>query len=76
MEKMNKKGFIEVEMDMETMMCLGMGVLTGFIGLFIVSNQGLGFSDPISKPGLFLKFITFVCCTAAGFFMTKFIASR
>ena len=56
-----------MEFETEDLMFLGMGILGGFLALFVMKS---------THPSVALKIITFLCTTIAGYFVSKFIMSR
>jgi len=66
---MNKKGFIDFDMDldMETILAIALGVVCGFIALFVSKGSGAGF---IWKLG------TFVVSMVVGFYISRFILNK
>lgn len=64
---MNKKGFLDIELDQETLVSLGLAVLAGFVSLFVMKSV---------DNGIVWKGITFIATVAISFFVVRFIGSR
>lgn len=75
-DSMNKKGFLEMEMDESTMIAAALGLFGGFVGLFVVSFGGLGLTEDVPSVGVFWKIIIFLFCTVSCFIAVKWIGSR
>ena len=62
---MNNKA--QIEMDMSTIAAAGMGLLGGFISLFVIKEM---------HNGVFFKMIVFLVCTAASALAAYFIFNK
>ena len=62
---MNKKA--QFELDMETLVAIGLGLACGIISVIVAKGSPVG--------GLY-KIITFLVSSVVGFLMVKFIISR
>lgn len=58
---------MDFEFGFEDIVYLGMGLLGGFLALFVQKSVSVG-------P--FIKIATFVCTTIVGYFVTKFVMNK
>ena len=64
---MNKNGFIDLELDLNTIVYGAMGIGAGILSLYVMHA---------SPANAFWKILTFIVSTVAGFFATKIIVEK